>query len=213
MSILNKRVQAILGDLIVFYYALFKWGAIKEDQQHLSFTFHKKSMYFFIFLVLIHEQALEFIAFHYLLQDRFTYSFVALLQIIHIYGIIYLIGDYNLVRRSRIKIVGDKLSIDVGIRKAIEFEIKEVESIRAICHESELVQSTKSFWVVATPLFYKSLIGFKDEINCQITLKNQVKAYGFLSISKYITHVNLSLDNCNEFVNIIKKQETIMIES
>jgi hypothetical protein len=141
------------------------------------------------------------------LNERFPFSLVLLLQIIHIYGIIYLIGDYNLVRRGRINIIDDIVSINVGIRRTIEFDIKEIESIRAINSESELVQSSKNFWAIATPLFYKSLIGFKDEINCQITLKSQVKAYGFLGISRYVEHVNLSLDNCNDFLNSFKKQE------
>ncbi|BBI36480.1 hypothetical protein [Cohnella abietis] len=51
MISLNKRAQAILGDVSVFYYAFFKWGAIKENGQQLSFTYHKKSLYFFVFLV------------------------------------------------------------------------------------------------------------------------------------------------------------------
>ena len=147
MIVLNKRVQAILGDLIVFYYAFFKWGAVKENRNQITFTYHKKSQYLFIFLALIHEQILECIAFHYLLTDKFSHSFVLLLQIIHVYVIIYLIGDYNLVRRGRIHIVGDKLLIHIGIRASLEIEINEIESIRTIEKESELVKSSRTFWV------------------------------------------------------------------
>jgi hypothetical protein len=204
MIVLNKRVQAILGDLIVFYYAFFKWGAVKENRNQITFTYHKKSQYLFIFLALIHEQILECIAFHYLLTDKFSHSFVLLLQIIHVYVIIYLIGDYNLVRRGRIHIVGDKLLIHIGIRASLEIEINEIESIRTIEKESELVKSSRTFWVVGTPLFYNKMIGFKDKINCQITLKNQVKAYGFLGISRRVKQINLSLDQCSEFVSTIK---------
>ncbi|BBI36479.1 hypothetical protein [Cohnella abietis] len=139
-----------------------------------------------------------------MLKDQFAYSFVLMLRMIHIYGIIYLIGDYNLVRRGRIKLIGDRLSINVGIRKTISFDIEEIESIKEISNERELVRSSKSFWVVATPLFYKSLIGFQDEINCQITLKSQVRAYGFLGKARNITHINLSLDYCQEFVHTLK---------
>ena len=69
MIVFNKRVQAILGDLIVFYYAFFKWGAVKENRNQITFTYHKKSQYLFIFLALIHEQILECIAFDYLLTQ------------------------------------------------------------------------------------------------------------------------------------------------
>ncbi|RUS45855.1 hypothetical protein [Cohnella sp. AR92] len=205
MLVLNKRLQAILGDLFVFYHAFFKWRAVKENHEKVSFTYHKSSLYFFIFLALIHEQVLEFIAFHFLLKDRFSDSFIMILQVIHIYGIIYLIGDYNLVRRGRINIQSDKLLINVGIRKSIEIGINEIESIRKVKNENELFQSTKSFWVVATPIICHKLIGFKDEINCQITLKKQVKAYGFLGITRNIKHINLSVDNCNEFVDELNK--------
>lgn len=64
-----------------------------------------------------------------------------------------------------------------------------------------------TLWVVATPLFYKPLIGFKDDINCQIALKSPVKSYGLLGFAKSITYVNLSLDNCNEFVRAILKRK------
>ncbi|BBH22000.1 hypothetical protein Back11_33450 [Paenibacillus baekrokdamisoli] len=202
MIVLNKRLQAILGDAFVFYYAFFKWGRIQEDKQ-LSFSYHKKSLYLFIFLALVHEQLLEFIAFHYLLNDRFPDFLVSLLQVIHLYGIIYLIGDYNLVRRGRVKVDDTKILINVGIRKSIEIDRKEVKSVSVIHSEKELIHASSSFWVVATPLFYKQFIGFKDDINCQVILKKAIRSYGFLGISRDITHINLAVDDLEGFVKSI----------
>jgi len=205
MFILNKRIQAIIGDAIVFYYAIFKWRTLNEDGQYKSFSFHKSSIYFFIFIVLIHEQALEFISFHYLLKDQVSPSLLMLVQIIHLYGIVYMIGDYKLIRQSRVKIVDNKMIINVGIRRTTEFELTNIETIREVKSDRELDRSPRSFWACATPLMLKYIIGFNDEVNCQITLKKQVKAYGFLGRSYPISKVNLSLDNCKDFIDTMDK--------
>jgi hypothetical protein len=78
MFSLTRRQQAMLGDMLVFYHVLCRWGKPKENGEARQFTYHKKNMYVFLFLAVVHEKLLELVAFHYLLIENLPASTLTL---------------------------------------------------------------------------------------------------------------------------------------
>lgn len=200
----NKRLRAMFGDVTVFW-ALIPWVARRNDNtDEQTFTFHKKSNYLFILLVVLHEQILEAIAFHFLLHDILPARNVLVLQIIHVYGILYMIGDYNLLRRSRVKINDKKVIIDVALRRCIEFNISNIQEV-VVSNNEKVKRASNRFLVTASPQLLKALIGLEDKINCQIVLKKPVQATGFLGLSRKVQYIDLAIDDIEMYTNRISQ--------
>ncbi|MBD3917881.1 hypothetical protein H8B09_03880 [Paenibacillus sp. PR3] len=205
MFSLTRRRQAMLGDLLVLYHALFRWGKPKEKLADHAFTYHRRSMYVFLFLAIVHEQVLEMVAFHYLLIQKLPEATINLTHIIHLYAILYMFGDYNLVRRGRVRLTGKEVNMNVGLRQSIQFHLDQMEDIRLISHAGDLGATSSVMRVAATPRWFRSMIGVEDTINCVITLGQPVYRFGLLGMKKRVSQIHLSLDEPAAFVQAVKQ--------
>lgn len=202
---LTRRQQAMFGDLIVFYHVLFRWGRPKESVVVQEFTYHRNSMYVFFFLAIVHEQLLELVAFHYLLVDKLPASILTLTHAIHLYTIVYLIGDYNLVRRGRVRLSDGQIDINVGLRQSIRFHLDQIRDIRLVSSTEQLEASSLVMRVAATPRWFRSMIGVEDTVTCEITLAQPTYRIGLLGMKKRVSHIHLSLDDAALFVQAVKQ--------
>ncbi|MWC27565.1 hypothetical protein [Paenibacillus sp. MMS18-CY102] len=46
---------------------------------------------------------------------------------------------------------------------------------------------------------------FQEDTNCQLTFANPVRGWGFLGIGRMITHMNLSVDDVEQFQRAIAR--------
>lgn len=107
----NPFITILKKEAIVFYYALFKW---KVRPTEGTYAYHKGSNYFWLFIALLHEQVIEAFAFHYYLKDVDPLR-ADILVVLHVYSILYMLGDYNLVRNSPIAFKGNQVQMKIGI--------------------------------------------------------------------------------------------------
>ncbi len=107
----------------ILYHAFFKWRIKKRMViQNDSYLFHKNSNYFYLFLALIHEQIIETIVFHiYLKKEEPNIALIML--VLHIYSVIYMLGDYNLMRNTPFRITKDKVRMKIGARRSLYFNL------------------------------------------------------------------------------------------
>jgi hypothetical protein len=160
----------------------------------------------FIFLVLLNEQIIEALAFHFILEERVTTKALIIIQALHAYGILYLIGDYNLLRNTRITVTHESLLISVGARKSVKLKLSLIKDVRFIQSKKEINISKNTFWASATPRFYKYILGddFMDTINCQLSLQESIEPIVNFGHKRKINYINLSVDEVNEFIKEIE---------
>ncbi|PWV98434.1 hypothetical protein DFQ01_11869 [Paenibacillus cellulosilyticus] len=205
MFSLTRRQQAMLGDLQVFYHVFFRWGRPKENREEHVFTYHRRSMYVFLFLAILHEQVLEMVAFHYLFVQKLPATILTCTHVIHLYTILYMIGDYNLVRRGRVRLEDRQITINVGLRQSIQFNLDQIRDIRLVGGVHKFETSSSTMRVAATPRWFRSMIGVEDTITCEIVLDQPVDRIGLLGTKKRVSHIQLSLDDPSSFAQAVQQ--------
>lgn len=199
-SIINKEVM-------IFYNAFFHWRKKMDVPANTEFFFiHKNSAYFWFFLALIHEQLIEMVFFHIWLrkEDPIVANIVSAL---HIYSVIYIMGDYNLIRNSPISLKDNKVFIKIGARRSLAFQINDIDYIGptsikfdksgGVIHEKGL------FHVTAFPRVFTRIFGIGDQPKYEIVFKKELNSKGYFGNKKAIKKAVLYIDQPEEFITAL----------
>ncbi|MED1865316.1 hypothetical protein P4V41_17760 [Fictibacillus nanhaiensis] len=182
--------------------------------QNDSYSFHKNSSYFFLFLALIHEQIIEMIVFHiYLKKEEPNIALIMLA--LHIYSVIYMLGDYNLMRNSPIRIIKEKVVMNIGARRSLYFNLSEIDYIKPASikynKSGGIINEKEVFHATAFPRILTIIFGISDELKYEIIFKKPVNARGYFGQKQKTNKVLLYMDNSSEFVNEIQKRIKITV--
>lgn len=199
----------------ILYHAFFRWRTRKRKMiQNDSYSFHKNSSYFFLFLALIHEQIIEMIVFHiYLKKEEPNIALIMLA--LHIYSVIYMLGDYNLMRNSPIRIIKEKVVMNIGARRSLYFNLSEIDYIKPASikynKSGGIINEKEVFHATAFPRILTIIFGISDELKYEIIFKKPVNARGYFGQKQKTNKVLLYMDNSSEFVNEIQKRIKITV--
>ena len=139
-------------------------------------------------------------------EPTYAYLFTAL----HIYSIIYMIGDYNWVRNTPIRINGNNIEIKIGARREIRFHISDIELVReaqmrfkengGIVHEKQVFHAT-SFPRVLTRLF-----GITDELMHEVIFNRSIFYTGYFGIKKKTKKVSIYIKDSEKLATTLKEK-------
>lgn len=194
----------------ILYHAFFKWRTKKRMMiQNDSYLFHKNSNYFYLFLALIHEQIIEMIVFHiYLKKEEPDIALIML--VLHIYSVIYMLGDYNLLRNTPFRITKDKVVMKIGARRSLYFDLSQIDYIQPASikynKSGGIINEKKVFHATAFPRILTIIFGISDELKYEIILKQPVDARGYFGQKQKTNKVLLYMDNSSEFVNELQNR-------
>ncbi|MBH9966035.1 CPBP family intramembrane glutamic endopeptidase [[Bacillus] enclensis] len=177
----NPFVTILKKEWVVFYHALFKWK-IRDSKEDRTYAYHKGSNYFWLFIALIHEQVIEAFAFHYYLKEVDPLR-ANILVVLHIYTILYMLGDYNLVRNSPIRMKGNHILMKIGERRSLRFHIGDVAAIQPARtqyrNNGGIIHEKNVFHVTALPRVLTRIFGMIDELRYEVIFKEPIYARGY----------------------------------
>lgn len=205
----NPIFHFLKKEVIILFYALFRWKKLRHfDVGTQVFTYHKNSNYFWFFLALIHEQLIEMVVLHIYIKSEEPVLAIIIL-ILHIYSVLYIMGDYNLVRNSPILIKQNSILINIGLRRELNFHIKDIELIQPAKSQyrsnGSIIHEKFVFHVTAMPRILTRIFGVTDEVQYEIVFKNPIQAFGYFGQKKEVRKVLLYIDEPDEFVKVLQE--------
>ncbi|CEH30889.1 hypothetical protein AM501_27990 [Aneurinibacillus migulanus] len=197
-------MKAIKFEASIWYHAICAWRS-SQKQCGLSFTHHKKSIYFGLFLMLLHVQIIEGAGLHFALH-HVSPILAWCSTILHMYMIIWLLGDYNALRHSMFTLDDHSIHFQIGLRKSVHIPFDCIESITAVRTSSEdMKQETDSFHAEACPRIDPDM-GLADTPQFELHLKNPVVSTGMFGRKKTIQKVYVHVDEPQAFIQAVKQK-------
>lgn len=197
-------MKAIKFEASIWYHAICAWRS-SQKQRGLSFTHHKKSIYFGLFLMLLHVQIIEGAGLHFVLH-HVSPILAWCSTILHMYMVIWLLGDYNALRHSVFTLDDHSIHFQIGLRKSVHVPFDCIESITAVRTSSEdMKQETDSFHAEACPRIDPDM-GLADTPQFELHLKNPVVSTGMFGRKKTIQKVYVHVDEPQAFIQAVKQK-------
>ena len=193
----NRFTKLIVTEASIFYYALLFGNKTNNIREGKSFSYHIRSGYGAIVSVFFFLIAIETFSLHLVLL-RWSNTAAWILTSLSIYGIIFLFADFNAARRRPILVDDNTLYIRIGFRWQVCIPISNISRIEI---GTDTKGNDKNY-------FKMVLIGSE---NVMIKLKTPVKASGLYGMSRTFSRLGLSIDNKEEFINLLNstiKQQT-----
>ena len=132
-----RVVQIIATELSLIHYGLLSW---RNRPRYTTgggvFTYHEKSgngLVLGVFLVLI---AIEVPALHLLLGSKFP-TLAWVLTALGLYGVVFILGDFNATRLRPIRIHDSKFDLKIGLRWRCTIPLSEIDDIEATTFDIE----------------------------------------------------------------------------
>ena len=108
---------------------LYEHKKVVSDNE-VSFRLDKNSAYFWFFIAILHEQVIEMVILH--IYVKTTAPLLAnVITALHIYSIFYIMGDYNWIRNTPIRVKDNKINIKIGRRREVSFGIEDIKLIQS----------------------------------------------------------------------------------
>jgi hypothetical protein len=204
----NPFISIIVKEWKILFYAFFRWKRNKVDGKN-SFSLHKNSTYFWLFIALLHEQVIEMVVFHfYLKKVDPTYAYV--MSGLHIYSIFYIMGDYNWVRNTPITMKENVIDIKIGARREIAFQLSDIMRIKQTAltyrNSGELIHEKDVFHATSFPRVLTSVFGITDELKHEIIFKEPITCKGYFGLKKKVSKILVYIDESDQFVQILEQE-------
>ncbi|WP_226665236.1 hypothetical protein [Metabacillus litoralis] len=204
----NPLITILIKESKILYYAFFQWRTKKKvDSDSTIFSLHKNSGYFWLFIALLHEQVIEMIVLHiFLKKEDPTFAYIILG--LHVYSIFYMMGDYNWVRNTPIRIKNNIVEMKIGARKELTFHVNQIKNIQkaelTYNKSGGIVHPKDVFHVTALPRVLTRIFGISDDLRYEIVFKTPVVSKGYFGLKKDITKAFLYIDQSDELVTLLK---------
>lgn len=201
----------------ILFHAFFRWRLKNRvATQKLVYPYHKNTSYFYLFLALIHEQIIEMIVFHiYLKKEEPEIALIMLL--LHIYSVIYMLGDYNLLRNTPFRIIKEQVVMRIGARRSLQFDVNEIDYIQTASikynKSGGIINEKKVFHATAFPRILTIIFGISDELKYEIVFKKPIHARGYFGQKQEINKALIYMDKAGEFVGELQKRMEITVNT
>jgi len=202
----NPIIIILAKEWKILYYAFFCWKREKVNSDIL-FQLDKNSTYFWLFIALMHEQVIELIVFHIYFK-KVDPSYTYIISGLHIYSIFYIMGDYNWVRNTPIRISGNMIEMKIGARRELSFNISDIKSIQKskLKYDSSggIIHEKAVFHVTAFPRVLTKLFGITDELKHEIIFNKPIYYKGYFGLKKQVSKALIYIEESNDFVSILE---------
>jgi hypothetical protein len=180
----NRRLARMLAyEAGVLYYALFSWFSPPPQRGSSSFSYHRQSGYGVLVAAVTMVAVMEIGGAHFLLQMwsvRAAWALTAL----ELYGMLWIIGDYQAMRLRPLVLQEDAIEVRVGLRWSVRIPYVQIACLRAT--GKEIPRKRSPGYLHAAVLVDPKLI---------LDLRSPALAAGAYGIEKTITRVGIAVDD------------------
>jgi hypothetical protein len=127
-----RIAEVVAQEAIATYYALAGWLRRPRSADGATiFTHHRSHAWGAVVLALVVLSVPEGLGIHFLIQ-RWSATAAVIASGLHVYGLLWLIGDHQYMRHTAIALGADGLlRIDIGFRLHLEMRIDDIAAIGA----------------------------------------------------------------------------------
>ena len=191
----NRGADYLATEMSIFYYGIGGWNKTIEAGSEKAFSYHKRSGYGIIAGVFFFMMIIETTALH-LLITRWSTAAAWVLTILSIYGILFLIADYNAAKKRPILVDDGHLYIRIAFRWHV---VIPFENIKSISVGTEKNKEDKSY--------FRMVMAGSENIIIELFETQQAK--GIYGITKNFSRLGLSIDDKKEFIASIPENTQI----
>jgi hypothetical protein len=185
--------EAIAYEVVLLYYAVMGWRARPEPGEN-TFSYHRKSGYGGIVFALVVATLVESIAVHVLVAPHGRRG-AWLLTAASIYGIAWMLGDYQGVRLRPIVVADDALHLRTGLRWTASVPWDAVAAL-VPCRGTVPPKGTPG-WLRMTAMGAPNLV---------LELARPVEARGPYGITRRADRISLALDDVARFRAVVERR-------
>jgi hypothetical protein len=180
----NARIGDAVGfEVATIWYAFFGW---RKEEPRGGFTFHRRSDWPSILACIIVLLLAESVALH-LFVMRWSTVAAYVVTFFDVYGIVWLLGDYQALRLRRTTIENEALVLRYGIRWDVTIDFANIASIESLQSESQ--------WKRKGVL----KVAMLDEPRILVRLRQPIVAHGLAGITKTISSIAFLPDDVEAF--------------
>jgi len=117
--------RAVATELAILWYALFSWGRSAPEG---GFTAYKRSGWVAIYVAIILACVAEAIPLHFLFR-RWGPLAAALSVVVHVYTVLWLIGDLRALVLRPIRVEAGKLVLRIGLRWEADVPLESIAAV------------------------------------------------------------------------------------
>ncbi|WLR48191.1 hypothetical protein LC065_02740 [Halobacillus litoralis] len=196
---LERLIGVIATDASAIRYAFFPQLDHKPEGDQI-FSYHKKSEYFGVFLMLVHAMLIEIIAVHVMLM-QYSHTIAWIATLLDFYALVFLIADYQAIRKSPVIIQNNHLHFQKGLRFHMTVPL---EKVKEVCWHDGGTSSEESH------SFTMMLAGFeKVPPQLEIRLNEAVEGYRLFGFKRKVNHIFLNVDEPERFLETLNKARLV----
>jgi hypothetical protein len=197
----SRMLDAVVSEITMLYYALFSWRkpALKSGE---VFTFHKKTSFVALNLMLIHALIIESVGLHYFFS-KIDHTLSLVLLFINVYSVLFLFGQMQAVKKIPLITTEDSIIMNIGFFKGMSLPYTAIKEIRRYEGPDTISASEKKYTFEA---LVSDFIPEKPSI--EILLKEPVVTDLIYGFKKKVTRVVIKVDEPSSLMNIIEKRMT-----
>lgn len=186
----HGKISEILGtEISILYYGFFAWKRPRRIGENV-FTAYKKSGYGSIVGGLVFLSLSEVLAFHVLFMQISSIA-AWIIFALNLYGIIFILADFNASRREPTYIEDEKIYINAGLRWKAVIPVKDIRLVELSNESLRDKQILRAMTILSGP-------------NLAIVLEKTHKADGPYGIRKNFDKVLLNLDEPQRFKQLLE---------
>jgi len=187
-SIGIARIAGIFAtEISIFYYGIFAWRAKPEAAPgSKQFTCYKERGYPAIASVIAFVIIAEAAILHLFIM-RWSAVAALILDILSVYGLLFILADLNAMRKRPIYIAGSEIDVRTGFRWRVKIPAETIENIELVKLPGKSGKNVLDAAVIGGS-------------NCVITLNRKLSAVGLYGIRRSIDTIALSIDDSHGFV-------------
>ncbi|WP_394220078.1 hypothetical protein [Halobacillus trueperi] len=196
---LERLIGFIATDASAIRYAFFPHLDAKPDGDH-TFSYHKNSEYFGVFLMLVHAMLIEIIAVHVMLM-QYSHTIAWIATLLDMYALVFLIADYQAIRKSPVVMQNNHLHFQKGLRFHMEVPLEKVVEVRRYEGEA-LPEERHSFTLMLAGLE-------KVPPQLEIRLSEAVEGYRVFGFKRKVMKVFLTVDEPERFLQALNEARLV----
>ncbi|RDY70526.1 hypothetical protein DXT76_12695 [Halobacillus trueperi] len=190
---LERLIGVIATDVSAIRYVFFPHLDDKLAGEH-TFSYHKNSEYFGVFLMFVHAMLIEIIAVHVMLM-QYSHTIAWIATLLDMYALVFLIADYQAIRKSPVVIQNNHLHFQKGLRFHMGVPLEKVAEVRRYEGEAS-PEERHSFTLMLAGLE-------KVPPQFEIRLSEAVEGYRVYGFKRKVMKIFLTVDEPERFLQTL----------
>jgi hypothetical protein len=195
----TRMLETVISEITMIYYALFSWR-VPPMQSGDIFTYHKKTSFIALNLMLIHALLIESVGLHYFISKvDHTLSFVLLF--INAYTVLFLFGHLQAVKKVPLIAEEKSLNINVGFIKGMNIPFSKIKELRKYEGPETIPHSEKKYTFEA---LVSDFVPEKPSI--ELILMEQITVDFIYGFKKKVSRVVIKVDEPHALYRLIEEK-------